>query len=146
MKVAIASDHDGYDYKELTREFLLKEGYEIEDFGTSSNSSCDYLDFVVPAAQAVADKRCDIGIVFGKSGNSEAMAANRVAGIRCTIAWDKKSARLGKEHNNANMLSIGQDMISDQDLIGILDSWLKVRFKGGKYTRRLNKLESMLSR
>ncbi len=145
MKIAIASDHAGYDYKELTREFLLKEGYEIEDFGTCSNHSCDYLDFVVPAAQAVADKRCDIGILLGEDGNGEAIAANKISGIRCAIAWNKESARLGKEHNNANMLSIGQEMVSDEDLLEILDNWLKVSFKGGRYKKRINKLESILS-
>ena len=73
------------------------------------------------------------------------MAVNKMSGIRCTIAWNKEIARLGKEYNDANMLSIGQEMVSDQDLLEILNSWLKVRFKGGRYKKRINKLESMLS-
>src|SRR5215216_3036218 len=106
MKVALASDHAGFAYKEAIKEHLLGLGVEVFDFGTHSDISCDYPDFVHPAAEAVAAGECDRGIVLGGSGNGEAMTANRHKGVRCALCWNLESARLGRSHNDANMISL----------------------------------------
>lgn len=140
-KIAIASDHAGYNLKEVLKTYLQKNDYKVADFGTSSNSSVDYPDFIYPAAVSVAEKRNDLGVVLGGSGNGEAMTANKIPGIRCALCWNVESARLAKEHNNANMISIGARMVSEQDAIGILESWLNSEFEGGRHISRIKKIE-----
>src|SRR4051812_44527811 len=99
MKIAIASDHAGFAYKEKIKIFLTSSGHEVNDFGTSSEASVDYPDFIHPAAQAVARGECERGIVLGGSGNGEAMAANKVKGIRCALCWNEQTAKWAREHN-----------------------------------------------
>lgn len=142
MKIAIASDHAGFEYKELIREHLACQGHQVEDFGTHSADSVDYPDFIRPAAQAVADGQCERGIVLGGSGNGEAIVANRVAGIRCAVCWNADSARLATEHNNANMISLGQRMVSEQLALAIVDVWLGAQFQGGRHQRRIDKIDT----
>src|ERR1041385_7611036 len=108
MKIAIASDHAGFDYKEAIKGLLISLGHEVRDFGTDSPTPVDYPLFIRPAAESVAGGECERGIVLGGSGNGEAIAANKVKGIRCAVAWNLESARLSRRHNNANMLSLGQ--------------------------------------
>jgi ribose 5-phosphate isomerase B len=141
MKIAIASDHAGFDYKEAVKKFLLEKGYEVEDFGTYSKESCDYPDFVFPAARAVAQGKCDRGIVFGGSGNGEAIAANKIKGVRCGLAWDLRSARLCREHNDANVLSMGQRMIAVEEMLEITELWLNTDYEGGRHQKRIDKLD-----
>jgi len=143
MKIAIASDHAGYNYKEAIKKFLSEQGHTIVDFGTDSAQPCDYPDFIRPAAQAIADGQCERGIVLGGSGNGEAMVANRIAGIRCALCWDVKSAELSRQHNDANMLSIGERMMSLASAIEIVDLWLKTGFDGGRHKRRIDKIENV---
>jgi len=104
--IAIGSDHAGFAYKEAIKALLLKDGYTVRDFGTYSDASCDYPDFVRPVAEAVARGEFERGIVLGGSGNGEAMAANRYRGVRCALCWNAESARLARLHNDANMLSL----------------------------------------
>ncbi|MYK26139.1 MAG: RpiB/LacA/LacB family sugar-phosphate isomerase, partial [Dehalococcoidia bacterium] len=111
MRIAIASDHAGYEYKEAIKAFLAERGHEPVDFGTDSDESCDYPLFIHPAAEAVASGDCERGIVLGGSGNGEAMVANRVAGVRCALCWSHESAEMGRRHNDANVISIGQRMV-----------------------------------
>lgn len=141
MKIAIASDHAGFDYKEAVKKFLTEKGFEVEDFGTYSKDSCDYPDFVFAAARAVAAGDCDRGIVFGGSGNGEAIAANKIKGIRCGLAWDLRSARLCREHNDANMLSMGQRMLAVEEMLEITELWLNTKFEGGRHQQRIEKLD-----
>jgi ribose 5-phosphate isomerase B len=141
MKIAIASDHAGFTYKEIIKTFLIEQGHEVKDFGTHSTESVDYPDFIRPAAQAVADGLFDRGIVFGGSGNGEAIVANKVKDIRCTIAWDLRSARLSREHNDANILSIGERMMSVHEAVEIVELWLKTEFTGGRHITRIKKIE-----
>ena len=112
MKIAIASDHAGYRYKELIKTHLTDIGHEVVDFGADTAESADYPDFVHPAAEAVAGGSCEKGIVLGGSGNGEAITANKTAGIRCAVCWNEDTARLATEHNNANMIAIGQRMVT----------------------------------
>ena|SRR3972149_6404908 len=141
MKIAIASDHAGFNYKEIIKTTLMEQGHEVTDFGTHSTESVDYPDYIRPAAEAVASGKYQRGIVLGGSGNGEAMVANKVKDIRCAIAWDLRSARLSREHNDANMLSLGERMMSIQEALEIVDLWLKTPFEGGRHTERIKKID-----
>ncbi len=141
MKIAIASDHAGFDYKEKIKQFLIDAGHEVTDFGTDSNASCDYPDFIHPAAQSVVDGKCQRGIVLGGSGNGEAIAANKVKGARCGLAWDLRSARLCRQHNDANVLSLGQRMMAIEEAFEIVELWLATDYEGGRHQKRVDKLE-----
>src|SRR5262245_35461515 len=115
MRIAIGSDHAGFQYKTLLAKHLAALGHEVKDFGTYSEDSVDYPDFIFPTAKAVARGECERGIVLGGSGNGEAIAANRVKGVRCALCWNEETARLGRQHNDANVISIGQRLVSEQD-------------------------------
>ena len=141
MKIALGTDHAGFNYKEAVKEQLQKLGHEVQDFGTFSEESVDYPAFVRPAAESVADGSCDLGVVFGGSGNGEAMAANKVKGVRCALCWSEETARLAKEHNNANVLSIGQRQISQKLALNIIDTWLNAEFEGDRHIRRIEMLD-----
>ena len=142
MKIAIASDHAGFEYKQRVKQHLISAGHEVCDFGADSEESCDYPDFIRPAALAVADGRCDRGIVLGGSGNGEAITANRIAGIRATVCWDIESAHFARSHNDSNVLSLGQRMIDADMLLQIVDTWLTTDFEGGRHKRRIDKIDS----
>jgi ribose 5-phosphate isomerase B len=144
MKIAIGSDHAGYRYKEEIKSFLLEEGHEVQDFGTHSEESVDYPLFIRPAAEAVASGDCERGIVLGGSGNGEAIAANRVRGVRCALCWNEESARLARQHNDANMISLGQRMMSLEDALEIVQIWLDTPFEGGRHIRRIQLLDQMI--
>ena len=143
MKVAIVSDHAGFQYKTVIVEHLTEGGHQVIDFGTSSPAPVDYPDFVRLAAEAVANHQCDRGIVLAGSGNGEAMAANRYRGVRCAVCWDEESARLARAHNDANMLSLGERMVSESVAIGIVDVWMTTAFEGGRHIPRLLKLDGL---
>ncbi len=141
MKISIASDHAGFKYKTLISQYLQSKGHEIIDFGTDSEKSVDYPDFIKPAAVAVSKQQVEVGIVLGGSGNGEAIAANKVKGIRCAVCWNVKSAILAKEHNNANLISIGQRMVSEEVAIRMVDAWLHAKFEGERHIERIIKIE-----
>ncbi len=140
-KIAIASDHAGFQYKEKIMEFLASRGYEVRDYGTNSEEPVDYPLCIRPAAETVARGECDQGIVLGGSGNGEAIVANKMKGIRCAVCWNRDSARLAKEHNNANMISIGQRMMSIESALDIVETWLNAVFEGGRHGRRIQQIE-----
>ncbi len=139
--VAIGSDHAGYEYKEKIIEHLRSKGIEVKDFGTDSPESCDYPDFIHPTAQAVANGECSHGIVLGGSGNGEAIAANKVKGVRCALCWNIETAQLGKQHNNANVISIGERQVTGELALEIVDAWLASDFEGGRHLNRISKIE-----
>jgi ribose 5-phosphate isomerase B len=141
MKIALGSDHAGYAYKEAVKRLLEQLGHEVHDFGTDSNAPVDYPDFIRPAAQAAASGECERAIVFGGSGNGEAISANKVRGIRCALCWSLETARLSREHNDANALSIGERMIPEALALEIVKVWLETPFSGGRHAARLAKLE-----
>ena len=143
MKIAIASDHAGFKYKQLLSAYLAEKGYDVQDFGTLTEASCSYVDFVLPAARAVSAGDCDRAIVLGGSGNGEAMTANKVRGVRCALCWDNRSARLSREHNDANVISIGQRMVSIEAAYEMLDIWLNTAFEGGRHAGRINSLDKL---
>ena len=142
MRIAVASDHAGFKYKELLKKHLQDLGHEVKDFGTNSEEPVDYPDFIRPAAEAVARGECERGIVLGGSGNGEAMVANRVKGVRCAYCFNEETARLGRMHNDANVISIGERIISPQMAVVIVNTWLETPFEGGRHVRRIQKLDA----
>jgi len=145
MRIALASDHAGFRDKSIVAGLLRFTGHTVVDFGTDSERPVDYPDFVRLAAAAVARGECDRGIVFGGSGNGEAIAANRFPGVRCVVAWNVESARLGRAHNDANMLSIGQRLVPEDQVREIVETWLTTPFEGGRHIRRIAKLDQPIS-
>src|SRR6266404_9464060 len=141
MKIAIGSDHAGFGYKEAIKRLLNELGHAVDDFGTDSEESVDYPLFIRPVALAVARGEADRGVVLGGSGNGEAMAANRVKGVRCAVCWNVASARLARQHNDANIISLGQRMISEEDALEIVRVWLETDFEGGRHARRIQMLD-----
>ena len=146
MKISIASDHAGFAYKEELKKLLAAEGHEVVDFGTDSEESCDYPQFIRPAAEAVGAGDCDRGVVLGGSGNGEAMVANRVRGVRCALCWDATTARLAREHNDANMISLGQRLVSLDTAKEIVRIWLTTKFEGGRHIRRIAQIDDLSAR
>jgi ribose 5-phosphate isomerase B len=142
MKIAIASDHAGFDYKEAIVSHLRSRGHIVIDYGTNSDESTDYPVFIIPAAEAVVRREAERAIVLGGSGNGEAIAANKVRGIRCSLCWNLETAELGRRHNNANVLSIGQRMIPLDLAFEIVDVWLETPFDGGRHARRVQELDA----
>jgi ribose 5-phosphate isomerase B len=137
MKIAIGSDHAGFKYKEEIRAALEVLGHNVTDFGTHSEEPVDYPLFIRPVAEAVARGEFERGIVLGGSGNGEAMVANRLKGIRCALCWNAESARLGRQHNNANVLSLGQRMMPLETALELVRIWLDTPFEGGRHERRI---------
>jgi len=142
MKIAIGSDHAGYLYKERIKAYLGERGHELTDFGTDSAESCDYPVFIRPTAEAVASGACERGIVLGGSGNGEAITANRVKGVRCGLCWNDESAKLCRQHNNANMISLGERMMSEEQALQIVQIWLDTPFEGGRHERRIQQIDA----
>ncbi len=142
MKIAIGSDHAGFEYKERIKHYLEERGHEVCDFGTDSSDAVDYPQYIRPVAESVASGECERGIVLGGSGNGEAMVANRVRGVRCALCWNLESTRLAREHNNANMISLGQRLVGPELVLEIVQLWLDTAFEGGRHQRRVAQIDS----
>jgi ribose 5-phosphate isomerase B len=143
MKLAIGSDHAGFRYKELIKAHLVALGHEVRDFGTDSPEAVDYPLYIRPVAEAVARGEFERGIVLGGSGNGEAIVANRVKGVRCALCWNVESAKLGRQHNNANVISLGERMMSEETALAIVDAWLATPFEGGRHQRRIDLIDAV---
>ena len=146
MKIAIGSDHAGFTYKETIKQLLAGLGHVVNDFGTDSEEPVDYPLFIRPVALAVARGEAERGVVLGGSGNGEAMAANRVKGVRCALCWNLESARLARQHNDANIISLGQRMLPEEAALEIVRVWLETPFEGGRHLRRVQLLDLENSR
>jgi ribose 5-phosphate isomerase B len=141
VKIAIASDHAGYRYKTQIVTLLHELGHDVTDYGTNSTEAVDYPAYIRPAAEAVARGHVDRGIVLGGSGNGEAIVANKVRGVRCALCWSIESARLSREHNDANVLSLGERLIPLDTALAIVRVWLATPFEGGRHARRVELIE-----
>jgi ribose 5-phosphate isomerase B len=141
MRIALGSDHAGFQYKEMLKLHLAGQGHVVQDFGTHSAEPVDYPTFIRPAAEAVARGELERGIVLGGSGNGEAIVANRVRGVRCSLCWNVESARLARAHNDANVLSLGERMVSEEEAKAIVDIWLAAEFEGGRHQRRIEMID-----
>ena len=142
MKIAIGSDHAGFRYKAAIKEWLRSLQHEVTDFGTHSEEPVDYPLFIRPVAEAVARGEFERGVVLGGSGNGEAITANRVKGIRCALCWNVESARLARRHNNANVISIGERMVSLETALEMVRMWLETPFEGGRHQRRIDLIDA----
>ena len=142
MKIAIGSDHAGFRYKEKIKEFLQEQGHVVNDFGTFSEEPVDYPLFIRPVAEAVARGEYERGIVLGGSGNGEAMMANRIKKVRCALCWNEELARLARQHNDSNVLSLGQRVTPEETALGIVGVWLETPFEGGRHVRRIELLDA----
>ena len=146
MRISIASDHGGYDLKEDLRAWLTGLGHEVEDFGCHSRESCDYADFAEPAARAVAEGKCDRGIVICTTGIGISITANKVRGIRCALCSEPVSASLTRHHNDANMLAMGAGMVGPMMAREIVTAFLTNDFDGGRHQRRVDKVMAVENR
>lgn len=142
MKIAIGSDHAGFRYKEAIKKLLIDLGHEVIDKGTYAETpSVDYPRFIRPVAEAVAAGDVDRGVVLGGSGNGEAITANRVKGVRCALCWNEESAWLGRQHNDANVISIGERMMTEEMALTLIRIWLDTPFEGGRHLARIRELD-----
>ena len=140
MKVALGSDHAGFELKEDLKIFLNELGHEVIDYGTESSAMVDYPDIVFPLAKDVADGKCDRGIICCGTGVGVSIAANKVRGIRAANCHDSFSARSSREHNNANILTLGERVIGKGLAREIVQIWLEAKFLEGRHLRRINKV------
>jgi ribose 5-phosphate isomerase B len=143
MRVAIATDHAGLPLKRLVADWLREHGYEVVDFGVDSPEPVDYPDYVAPAARAVASADCRVGIVFGGSGTGEQIVANKVHGIRCVQATEPVTARLAREHNDANMMAMGARIVGSEVAIGCVEAFLAGAYQGGRHVQRVAKIMAL---
>ena len=144
MRIYIASDHAGFELKQYLSNFLIQNGYQVEDYGAHKlDPMDDYPDFILPAAQKVAEDEKYRGLIMGGSGQGEAMAANRVKGIRAAVYYDgpMEIVKLSRSHNNANILSFGARFITPEKAAEVVDMWLKEPFEGGRHKKRIDKLD-----
>ncbi len=139
-KIAISSDHAGYELKELLQQHLLAHGYEIKDYGTHSPDSVDYPDYIHPLSEAVENEEFPLGIIICGSGNGAAITANKHQGIRAAIAWNPELGSLARQHNNANVLSLPARFVTTDQAKDIIDAFLEAEFEGGRHARRVNKI------
>ncbi|MBE6108370.1 MAG: ribose 5-phosphate isomerase B [Erysipelotrichaceae bacterium] len=141
MKIALACDHGGFDYKEKLKSVLLSEGYEVSDFGCYSADSVDYPEMAYPCAKAVSNKEADRGIVICGTGIGVSIVANKVEGIRCALCSDLFSAQATREHNDSNMLAMGGRVISEEMMLKIAKVWLETPFSNDeRHLRRIAKV------
>lgn len=143
MKIAVACDHGGLQLKRALVRYLTSKGHEVIDFGTDTEESCDYPDYALPAAEAVAAGRCERGILVCGTGIGVSIVANKVPGIRCAHCHDTYSAKYTRLHNDANMLAFGQRVIGEGLMEEIVDVFLSTDFEGGRHQRRLDKLAAI---
>lgn len=141
--IAIACDHGAYELKEAVKAHLLEGGYQVKDFGTNSLESCDYPDYVAPAAQSVAAGECEKGIVLCSTGIGASIVANKVKGIRCALCSDLLSAEMTRRHNDSNVLALGAGIVGKNLALAIVDKWLSTAFDGGRHQRRIDKIAAL---
>lgn len=140
MKIALACDHGGLNLKRQIKNYLAEKGYEVKDFGCDTTDSCDYPDYALPAAEAVASGECERGIVVCSTGIGVSIVANKVPGVRCAHCHDTYCAEFTRLHNNANMLALGEKVVGAGYALKIVEIFLKTEFEGGRHERRVNKI------
>jgi ribose 5-phosphate isomerase B len=143
MKIAIASDHAGYEEKERLKPLLGELGINYEDLGTVSEASVDYPDYARKVGEEVAQGHVDQGLLVCGSGTGMAIAANKVPGVRAAVAWNEETARLAREHNDANVLTLGSRTTPVEELPKIVRAWFAARFAGGRHTQRVEKIKQI---
>ena len=142
-RIALGADHAGFHLKEIVKKFLVESGYVCDDMGTSSEESVDYPDFARAVAERVSENKDEIGILVCGTGIGMAIAADKVPGVRAANAFDEFTARLSREHNNANVLALGARIVEDSRAIEIVRTFLAAQFAGGRHQRRIDKISDM---
>lgn len=140
MKIALGSDHAGFELKSKLINHLKNNNYKVKDFGTNSEESCDYPDYAHAVANAVESDEFDLGLLMCGSGNGINITANKHQGVRSALAWKPEIAELAKLHNNANILTLPARFISEEEALSILKAFLNAEFEGGRHERRVNKI------
>lgn len=143
MKIAIGSDHGGIELKEAIKSFLAENGYDFKDFGTNSKGSCDYPDYALPVAEAVVAKEFELGILICGTGIGIGIAANKVPGVRAALCSDTFSAHATREHNNANILTLGQRVVGQGLALDIVKTFLTTEFEGDRHQTRIDKISEI---
>ena len=144
MKIAIGCDHGALDLKNAVKTHLEKQGHQVEDFGTYTLDSCDYPDYAAQAARAVAEGKCDRGIVLCTTGIGVSIVANKIKGIRCALLSDVMSARMTREHNDTNVMAIGAGVVGQMLALEIVDTWIGTEFSGNeRHQRRIDKVMAL---
>lgn len=143
MKIAIACDHGGLNLKKKITAYLKDHGYEVCDFGTDTADSCDYPDFALPAAEAVAEGKCEKGIVVCSTGIGVSIVANKVPGVRCAHCHDSYCAEFTRLHNDSNMLALGEKVVGEGYALKIVETFLTTQFEGGRHQRRVDKITAI---
>lgn len=138
--IAMASDHAGVNLKNQLKQYLAEKGYDVLDFGTDSEASCDYPDFAHPAAEAVENGTANFGIAMCGTGNGIQMTLNKHQGIRAALCWRPEIAELAKQHNNANFLVMPARFVTYDEALAIVDAYLNAQFEGGRHQRRIDKI------
>ena len=140
MKISIGNDHAGYMRKNVLVEYLNKEGHDIKNYGTDTETSVDYPDFVHPVAKDIVEGKAEFGILICGSGNGVAITANKYKLVRAALCWNKELANLARAHNNANILCIPSRFIKEENLLVTVEFFLKTPFDGGRHKRRVDKI------
>ncbi len=140
MKVAVGSDHRGFHAKELVKSYLTSAGHQVEDFGCRGTTSCDYPDFALAGATAVASGKAERGIFFCGTGIGMSMTANKVKGIRAALCHDELTAEMSRRHNDANVLCLPADLLGEALMRRVVDVWLQTDYEAGRHDRRLQKI------
>jgi len=143
MKIALASDHAGYEEKERLKHLLTDLGIEFDDLGTGSEASVDYPDYARKVAEQVAQGRVEQGVLVCGSGTGMAISANKVNGIRAAVAWSEETARLARQHNNANILALGARTTPPNEIPKIVKAWFSTDFEGGRHEARVEKINEL---
>ncbi len=143
LRIAIGSDHGGYDQKEEVKAYLKEKGYEVTDVGTDSHESCHYPIFGAEVAKLVAEKQCDFGVVICTSGEGICMAANKIKGVRCGIGYNDEVSKLMRQHNDANVISFGAKFMDTKDVIRRIDLFLNTPFEGGRHQTRVDLISNL---
>ncbi len=140
LHIAIASDHAGYALKQKVRQFLEEQGAQVTDYGCYSTESCDYPDYAHPMATAIEEGKADMGVAICSTGNGICMTVNKHQGIRAALCWDEPLARLARQHNNANVLGLPANFITEEKAIQLVQIFFSTDFEGGRHERRVNKI------
>lgn len=143
MKIALACDHGGLNLKKAVIKYLTENGYEYEDYGTNTTDSCDYPDYALPAAEAVAQGKCDRGIVICSTGIGVSIVANKVPGVRCAHCHDAYCAKFTRLHNDSNVLAMGEKVVGIGYALQIVETFLTTEFEGGRHQRRIDKITAI---
>ena len=143
MRIAVAADHAGFEFKRRLVEELRRLGHEVADLGTDSPRSCDYPDYALPAARSVSEGKNDRAVLACSNGIGMGMLANRIPGVRAAVVYSERSAAMTREHHDSNVLCLGAQQFPEEDLLKFVRVWLDTGFEGGRHARRMKKVEAL---